>query len=216
QLARERAEAVTTLSIEQGFPFWLAIGTIVCGWALAEQGQVQEGIAQMRQSRMLSFLAPYVLAEAYGKVGQVEEGMTLPAKALALGDKTGMRRDEAELYRIKGELTLQQLKMKNVELKITEAKGKGQKAKINNGNRPPSPDAKSEAAACFQKAIEIARRQQAKSLELRAVMSLSRLWQQQDKKEGARKLLAEIYGWVTEGVDTVDLKEARALLAELS
>src|SRR5262249_13809868 len=120
------------------------------------------------------------------------------------------------LYRIKGELTLQQLKMKNVELKITEAKGKGQKAKINNGNRPPSPDAKSEAAACFQKAIEIARRQQAKSFELRASTSLARLWQQQGKKKQARKLLAQIYGWFTEGFETADLREAKTLLAELS
>jgi len=106
QLARERAEAMMTLSTEQGFPALLAVGTMVRGWALAEQGQVDEGIAQMRQSRM-SFIAPYVLAEAYGKVGQVAEGLTVLAEALAFVDKTGMRYSEAELYRVKGRLTLE-------------------------------------------------------------------------------------------------------------
>jgi hypothetical protein len=123
-LARERAEEVITLSTEQGFSFWLAIGTIVRGWALAEQGQVQRGIAQMRSSRMLSFLAPDVLAEAYGKVGQIKEGLILLAKALAFMDKTGMRRDEAELYRIKGELTLQKWKMESQKSKTRRQKSK--------------------------------------------------------------------------------------------
>ena len=79
----------------------------------------------------------------------------------------------------------------------------------------PTPSTQSEAETCFLKAIEIARKQQAKSLELRAVMSLSRLWQQQGKKEDARQLLAEIYGWFAEGFDTADLQEAKALLDEL-
>ncbi|HJY82313.1 MAG TPA: hypothetical protein VKK81_14680, partial [Candidatus Binatia bacterium] len=213
QLAREQAEAVITLSTEQGFPFWLAVGTIVRGWALAEQGEVQEGITQMRKSRVPYLLA--LLAEAYGKVGQVEEGLAVVAKALAAVEKTGERVYEAEVYRLKGELTLQQLKINNVELQMTEAKGKGQKAKITNGNRSPSPDAQNEAEVCFHKAIEIAQKQQAKSLELRAVMSLSRLWQQQDKEEDARQMLAEIYNWFTEGFDTKDLQEAEALLHKL-
>ena len=116
QVARERAEAVMTLSTEQGFPYWLAGGTIYRGWALAEQGQGEEGITQMRQGMAAcraigtefgrsSFLA--LLAEAYGKVGQVEEGLTVLAEALAFVDKTGERVHEAELYRVKGELTLQ-------------------------------------------------------------------------------------------------------------
>ena len=130
-------------------------------------------------------------------------------------EKTGERVYEAEVYRLKGELTLQQLKINNVELQMTEAKGKGQKAKITNGNRSPSPDAQNEAEVCFHKAIEIAQKQQAKSLELRAVMSLSRLWQQQDKEEDARQMLAEIYNWFTEGFDTKDLQEAEALLHKL-
>jgi len=184
-----------TLATEQGFPFWLAFGTMVRGEALAEQGQVQEGIAQMRQSQM-SFLAPSVLAEAYSKVGQVEEGLIVLAKALAVVDKTGGRHSEAELYRLKGELLLAQ------EGSRLQAEGFREKAE--------------EAKECFLKAIEIACKQQAKSWELRAVMSLARLWQQQSKKKQALRMLTEIYGWFTEGFDTKDLQEAKALLQELS
>jgi class 3 adenylate cyclase/tetratricopeptide (TPR) repeat protein len=197
-LARERAEEVMALSTEQGFPFWLAVGMGVRGWALAEQGQVEEGIAQMRQSRtpFLALLAPYVLAEAYGKVGQIEEGLTVLAKELALVDKTGTRVSEAELYRGKGELLLMQ-----------------EDSRLRAGGHREKTE---EAEECFLKAVEIAKRQQAKSLELRAVMSLARLWQQQDKQDEAHQMLAEIYGWFTEGFDTKDLQEAKMLLDELS
>ena len=150
----------------------------------------------MRQSQ-LSVLAPYVLAEAYGKVGQVEEGLTVLAKALAFVDKTGMRVSEAELYRLKGQLTLQKFQVSNTQ------------------DPAPSPQAEAEAEACFLKAIEIARKQQAKSLELRTAMSLSRLWQRQGRTKEARKMLSEIYNWFTEGFDTKDLQEARALLDSL-
>jgi len=102
-------------------------------------------------------------------------------------EKTGERYYGAELHRIKGELLLRQ----------------------------SAPD-KEEAEGCFQTALEVARTQSAKSLELRAAMSLSRLWQRQGKKDEARKILAEIYGWFTEGFDTADLKEAKSLLDELS
>ncbi len=102
--ARERAEAAIALASEQGFPFLLAVGTLVRGWALVEQGQVQEGIAQMHQNRGPFGLS--LLAEAYGKVGQVEEGLTLLAQVLAAVDRVRGREDEAELYRLKGELTL--------------------------------------------------------------------------------------------------------------
>src|SRR5262249_21934606 len=151
QLARERAEALITLSTREGFPWWLAVGTMMRGGALAAQGQVQEGIVQMCQSHM-SAHAPYMLAEAYGNAGQVEEGLTVVAEALAVVDKTGMRVSEAELYRLKGEITL--------------------KSKVPG----PKSHVEQEAEECFHKAIEIARRQSAKSLELRAIMSLSRLW----------------------------------------
>ena len=142
-----------------------------------------------------------LVAEAYGKVGQTEEGLTVLAEALATADKTGERYYEAELYRLKGTLTLQ-------------SEVRGPASGVPN-TQHPTPNTQ-EAEACFLKAIEIARRQQAKSLELRAAVSLARLWQQQGKKKEARQILAEIYGWFTEGFDTKDLQEAKALLEELT
>jgi len=195
QAAQEWTEAVMDLANEQGFPHWLMWGTILHGWVLAEKEQIAEGIAQMRKG--LDYRAtgndlerPYflsLLAEVYGKVGQVEEGLNVLAEALNVADKTGERFYEAELYRLKGELLL-----KSEIQRLTEAE------------------------TCFHKAIGITQNQSAKSLELRAVMSLSRLWQKQGKKEEARRLLAEIYDWFTEGFNTADLKQAKALLEELS
>ena len=199
QLARERAEALISLSTEQGFPYWVVSGTIVRGWALTEQGQVEEGIAQMQRG-LAAFRNMGVevgrprwlalLAEACGKVGQVEERLTTLAEALAAVDKTGERVSEAELYRLKGELTFQQHNVQRSRFK--------------------------EAEEYFHKAIEIARRQQAKSLELCASMSLARFWHQQGKQHEAHKLLSDIYNWFTEGFDTKDLQEAKALLEELT
>ena len=124
---------------------------------------------------------------------------------------------EAELYRLKGELALQS-SVQRLESRVQEnrkSKIKIRKSKIAS---PQSliPNSQSEAEACFLQAIEIARRQQAKSWELRATVSLARLWKQQSKRKEAHKLLAEIYGWFTEGFDTKDLQEAKALLAELA
>jgi predicted ATPase len=212
QLAQEWAEATVTLCTEHGFSYWGAIGTIQCGGARAEQGQIEEGITQIRQG-LIAYQAtgaelwlPYflaLLAEAYEKVGQTEEGLNALAEALAVMDKTGERQYEAELYRLKGELALQKFQVSGSKFQGTDP-------------RSLIPDPQSEAEACFLKAIEIAQRQQAKSLELRAAMSLSRLWQQQGKKEEAHQMLAEIYGWFTEGFDTKDLQEAKTLLAELT
>jgi class 3 adenylate cyclase/predicted ATPase len=196
QAVQERAQALITLSTEQGFPHWLAYGIILRGWALALRGEGAEGIAQVRQGlvayRALGaelqrpiFLS--LLAEAYGEVRQPEEGLTMLVEALAIGDKTGDRHWEAELHRRKGELLLMQ-RMQNA----------------------------GEAEECFRQALDTARRQQAKSLELRAAMSLSRLWQKQRKQEEAHHLLTDIYGWFTEGFDTPDLQEAKALLQELA
>jgi DNA-binding winged helix-turn-helix (wHTH) protein/tetratricopeptide (TPR) repeat protein len=215
QIARERAEAVMTLSTEQGFPTWLAFGTMMRGGALAELGQVQEGIAQMCQSQpVLRLLA--LLAEAYGQVGQVEEGLSVLARALTLVDKIGEHNCEAEMYRLKGQLTLQKFQLSGPKFQLSakqKAKDKKQKAKASSTQYlTPSTQAEAEAEMCFFKALDIARRQQAKSLELRAVMSLSRLWQQQGKKEEAQGMLAEIYSWFTEGFDTKDLQEAKVLL----
>ena len=127
------------------------------------------------------------------------------AEALAIVNKTGERFYEAELYRLKGELTLAQSSVQGLASSVTSTQ-----------HPTPSTQAEAEAEACFLKAIEIARRQQAKSLELRAVMSLSQLWQQQGKQDEARQMLAEIYGWFTEGFDTKDLQEAKTVLEELS
>lgn len=193
--AQERAEAAMSLAKEQGFPFWMAIGSLQRGWALAQQGQAQEGIEQITQGLTAwratgaEVARPYclaLLAEAQGTIGEPEAGLTALAEALTLVDKTGERWYEAELYRLKGALLLQQ-----------------------------SLDHHAEARACFQHALEIAHDQQAKSLELRAATSLARLWQQQGKYQDAHNLLAPIYEWFTEGFDTADLKDARALLEEL-
>jgi predicted ATPase len=211
QAAQARAEATMTLSTERGFPQWLAWGTILRGWALARQGRSEEGIAQMRQG-LAGYQAtggevtrPYflsLLAEAYGDVGQTAEGLSLLDEALATVQKTGGRWCEAELYRLKGELLL---------------RSDVQRPTSNVGQMAPGiSSAAMEAEACFRQALDAARRQQAKSWELRAAMSLSRLWQGQDKRAEARQLLAGIYGWFTEGFDTADLREAKALFEELS
>ncbi len=191
----ERIEAGVTLATEHGFTRELAWMTIVRGWAVATQGQEEEGIAQMHQGlaayratgselARTSFLA--LLAELYGKAGQPEEGLTVLAEALAQVGETEERWFEAELYRLKGELVLQR-----------------------------SQEQQPAAENCFQHALDIARQQQAKSWELRAATSLARLWQSQGKKTEARALLASVYEWFTEGFDTADLKDAKALLEEL-
>ena len=205
QLRREvrpvqEQRALITLATEQGFPLYLAQERIRQGWALAVQGQIEEGISQIRQGldacRAMgqelwrpSILA--LLAEAYGKGEQVEEGLTVLAEALAAVNSSEERMYEAELWRLRGELTLQ------ASAQSTESRAQ-------------------EAEGYFLKAIDIARQQQAKSWELRASTSLARLWQQQDKREDARQLLAEIYDWFTEGFDTKDLQEAKALLETLA
>src|SRR5215471_17280019 len=166
----------------------MANGTLLCGWVLVQQGQAQEGMAQITQGLVTyrttgaEISRPYylaLLAEAYGIQGEPEEGLTALAEALTLTDTTGERWYEAELYRLKGELLLQQ-----------------------------SSDHQAEAESCFHQAIAIAQNQQAKSWELRAATSLARLWQQQGKRQEAHDLLASVYNWFTEGFDTLDLKDA--------
>jgi hypothetical protein len=134
------------------------------------------------------------------------------AEALAVVDQTSACFYEAELYRLKGALTLQEASQKS--------KGKSQKSKVETNPQylPPNPqgEVEQEVEGYFLKAIDIARKQQAKSWELRATVSLARLWQRQGKKDEARRMLADIYGWFTEGFDTRDLQEAKALLQELA
>jgi predicted ATPase len=172
------------------------MGTILRGWALTRQGQAPEGIPQMTQG-----LAAYratgaeawrhywlaLLAEAYGTAGQIAEGLTALTDALTLVEKNGECYYEAECHRLKGALLLQQ-----------------------------SSDNATEAEACFHQALMTAQNQQAKSLELRAATSLTRLWQQQGKRQEAHDLLAPVYYWFTEGFDTADLQEAKALLTAFS
>jgi predicted ATPase len=171
-----------------------------------------------------------LLAEVYGKAGQAEEGLAVLAEALAVVDKSGERFYEAELYRLYGELSLRIGEPETVA-EESEKRGRGEteistRESVSSSPVPRfsgSPVLSSSARfpvsspeACFHKASEVARRQQAKSLELRATTSLSRLWQQQGKKKQARKRLAKIYNWFTEGFDTKDLQEAKELLEELS
>jgi predicted ATPase len=177
------------------------LGTFFRGWALAEDGRLEERIAQMHAG-MAAFQAtgskmfiPFYLAmiaQASGQIGRAEQGLVLLAQALATVERTEERHWEAELYRLKGELTLQ--------------------SKVQGANSPME----SEAEECFRKAIDIAQKQRAKSLELRATMSLARLLENQGCCNEARTMLAEVYNWFTEGFDTADLKDAQALLDKLS
>ena len=193
--AREQAEAAMALTTEQRLAERLARSTVIYGWALATQGQGEQGIAEMRRG-LAAFLDtgakmfhPYflgLLAEAYGESGDPEEGLSLLNEALDVMDTTEWRYYEAELHRLKGAFFLRQA----------------------------VPDS-AQAEACFDQALDIARQQQAKSWELRAATSLARLWQQQDKRQDAYDLLAPVYGWFTEGFDTADLKDAKALLETL-
>ena len=193
---QERAEAVFSLAKEQAFPYWMAISSLLRGWTLMQQGQAMEGIEQINQglrayratgAELNQSYILALLAEAHGTLGEPEAGLTALVEALALVDTTGERWYEPELYRLKGELLLQQ-----------------------------SSDNQAEAESCFHHALDIARSQQAKSFELRATTSLARLWQQQGKRQEAHDLLAPVYNWFTEGFDTADLKDAKALLEALA
>jgi predicted ATPase len=196
QMVSERAATAITVATAQQIALMLAVGPIMRGWALAMQGQGAEGLTQLRQgldayrATGAAYQRPHflsMLAEVHSSLGQPEAGLTALSEALALVETTGERYYEAELHRLKGELLLQHA----------------------------TPEV-SHAETCFQQSLAIARRQEAQSLELRAAMSLSRLWHQQGKRDAAHDLLAPIYGWFTEGFDTADVQEAKALLDELS
>jgi predicted ATPase len=208
---QEQAEAAIALAREHDLAAVLLGASIVRSFALTRQGRLEEGITQAReglaafrahgfQQGSTAFLA--LLAEALGQAGQIADGLATLAEGLAFAERTGECYYEAEMYRLKGELLL---KIEDGGLKIEDC------------DTPSSIlGPRSSPEECFCQAIEIARRQEAKSWELRAVMSLSRLYQRHGRREEARAMLAEIYGWFTEGFDTADLQEAKALLAELS
>jgi class 3 adenylate cyclase/predicted ATPase len=258
---QECAEALIALCDQYGFTEFAEVGVFWRGWALVEQGRVGEGLRHMSQGQIgfqtkggqTTFLA--VLAEVYGKRGQIEEGLKTVADALQIAHDTGERLYEAELNRLRGELMLAQSSVQRLESRVKKSgksKVKRGKLQVPNTEHPtPSTQAEAEAEACFLKAIEIARKQQAKSLELRAVMSLVRLRQQQAAEQGAgsteqsakrqeqsarsteeesrntqhetrakldeaHRMLSEVHNWFTEGFDTKDLQEAKALLGALS
>jgi tetratricopeptide (TPR) repeat protein len=220
QRTREQAEATIALAREQGFVGWLSVGMAWRGWALVEQGAVQEGLAQINEAMRLAVRGelgqsqrPVRLAEIYGKAGQADEGLRVLAEASAAISKTDERRFEAEVYRLKGELLLQRALEQDTRQAAALETSPSTEAE-HTGVTDASP-LHIEAETCFRQAIEVARSQQAKSLELRAVMSLTRLWQQQGKRKEAYDMLERIYSWFTEGFDTRDLQEARALIEVL-
>jgi len=189
------AETLITLATEQGFPQGIASGMFARGRALAMQGHLSQGISQLRrgvaayQDAEFQVSMPYhlaALAEALGKNGEEKEGLHLMTESFAVIEHSGPRYYESELHRIHGELL----------------------QRVNRRDETPE--------VCFHRALDIARRQQAKSHELRAAMSLCRLWHEQGRRDEAHTLLMPIYDWFTEGFDTPDLQDARALLQALS
>jgi DNA-binding winged helix-turn-helix (wHTH) protein/predicted ATPase len=192
---RKWADAAITLATENAFPHWVALGTMYMGWVLVSQGQVAEGLAQIQQG-----LANYrtagvrlgvmrwlgLLTEVYGRSGRVAEGRILLPEAFTTMNN-GQLNHAAEFYRIQGEL-------------LTQESGK---------------HTEEEAEASLHRALAMARQQQAKSLELRAAISLGRLWQHQGKRDAARHLLESVYHWFTEGFETADMQKARAMLEKL-
>ncbi|ETW94885.1 hypothetical protein [Candidatus Entotheonella palauensis] len=195
-LTLERAE--DTLDLASSYSLVPEITTgmqILRGWALAVHGQREEGMAQIRNGlakwetigvKLLQSYHLALLAETLGQGGQADEGLQALDVAEALMETSGERFWEAELHRLKGELLL----IRGISDEL-------------------------QAEKSFRQALDIARRQQIKSRELRAAMSLSRLWQSQGKQSEARQLLAEVYHEFTEGFDTPDLQEAKTLLEEL-
>ena len=215
--AQDRAEVTTPLLTELGSPILLGWSTALHGGAVVAQGQTETGMNQIRQGLTVwqaagvgawQSLLLALLAEAYGKADRVEEGLATVAEALAFVARTKERFYEAELHRLQGELILQKFKARPEQSRrVQDSKPVLSEVEGFNGEE--------EAEACFHKAIEIAQKQEAKSWELRAATSLARLWQQQGKMAEARELLSPVYNWFTEGFDTADLKDAKALLAEL-
>lgn len=191
------------------------MATATRGWALILQERQEEGIEQMVEGLAdhrltgAEVILPHfltLLVEAFAKTGQVEEGLRVLEEALAVVHRNGEGYYFAELYRIKGEVLLMQ----------GTGRGVSRAAMVGGAGAAAVAPAVAQAEACFHQSIKIAQQQKAKSWELRAVMSLARLYQNQGKREEARDLLAQVYDKFTEGFDTVDVREAKELLNELS
>ncbi|HEX2491327.1 MAG TPA: AAA family ATPase, partial [Blastocatellia bacterium] len=217
QSTRELAETALGASIQHDFKELMMHARFMLGCAMVGQGQIEEGAdlilwcANASRQAGVEIWRPSVLgllAEAYGKGGQTEKALSLFDEALATVARSNERLAEAELYRLKGELLLDcGLRIADRGLKETDASSNPQSA-IRN--------LQSEAEECFHKAVAIAHRQEAKSWELRAAKSLARLLMRQGRRSEARQSLSPVYEWFNEGFDTTDLKDARALLDELS
>jgi predicted ATPase len=184
------------LASEHGFPLWAAQGRSLQGWANAQKGEATTGIAGIRDglaakeatgTRLLTPFFLTLLAEALALAGKIEEALATLDDALAKAAASGEKGDSAEIHRLRGELTA----------------------------RLPYPDP-AKAEDSFHTALAIAREQGTRGYELRAATSLARLWREQDRRTEARDLLAPVYGSFTEGFDTPDLKDAKALLDELT
>jgi class 3 adenylate cyclase/tetratricopeptide (TPR) repeat protein len=191
EAARELAETEIALAKEHGFRERLIGGRAIRGWAMTEVGQMEDGIAELESiaAAALSLVriwASAMLAHVYTRVGRADRALAMLDQELARFERSGSHLREPELHRLKGEALL---------------------------GRDSS--AIAEAEACFRRAIEIAKGQSAKWWELRATVSLARLLAPTGRRDEARTMLAEIYGWFTEGFDTADLKDAKALLDEL-
>ncbi|MBI3799272.1 MAG: hypothetical protein HY268_20195, partial [Deltaproteobacteria bacterium] len=227
QILQGPTDAAITIAAEQGLSFYGGILAGTHGWALARQGSTEEGLAQIEHGLALyranvgEHITPYLfalLAETQSNLGRSQEASQSLTNALAVAEKNGEHFYDAELYRLKGTLALQS--------QVSSPKSQVETSRVGIAPHDVTvagagtvgeahPTGEEDAEACFLKAIAIAQKQQAKSWELRAATSLARLWQQQGKKDEARQMLAEIYGWFTEGFDTKDLQEAKALLDEL-
>jgi predicted ATPase len=199
---QECAQAIDARATAQGFRFFQGQAMLHMGRALAAEGQTAPGLAQMRRGLAVTeatggirymVLTLSLLAEAYALDGQAEAGLEVLAAALDLVNTRGMHLWAAEVHRLRGELLL---------------------AQHDLGQTPPVTRVE-EAAACFEQARALAHQRQARAWELRAATSLARLWQQQGRFEAARAVLAPVYSWFTEGFDTADLQQAKALLDEL-
>ena len=209
------AKDALTLARTHGFTHLFDVVSVLSGWALvtrSETGETEEGMERLQaglssaQKRQAILMQPYsytLLAQAFGKTGRPEKGLTCVKKGLTLAYETGERWWEAELYRVQGTLLLAG-EGRERNKKSQKSKGKSQMSKIKM------------AEECFRQAVEVARSQRAKSLELRAVMCLSRVWDRQGRRTEARRMLEECYEWFTEGFDTPDLQEAQGLLQEWS
>lgn len=216
QMVQEYADATLAISSEHGLALYPSMAMVMRGWALVKQErheeaieQIQQGLADL-QATGTQLLRPHflgLLAEALGKAGQPVEALRVLEEALSIAQRTGEGAYEAELYRLKGETLL---------IQAADGRGFSRAAKGGKAVIDAGPTAIAQAEDCFNQSIKIARRQKAKSWELRAVMSMARLYQNQRKQKEARTLLAQTYSSFTEGLATTDLLEAKALLDELS